>query len=255
LQNRTLLEGIRTSGVAFHHSSLSTHDRQRVEQGFRMKIINVICCTTTLAAGVNLPARRVILSTLTVGNNVDIKSRQYRQICGRAGRAGLDAMGEAFVVAGTAERERAIALMTEQLAPVMSAFLPSLPRPSAMPGTAAVTNTTTPEKKNGGKSSPGIHGKLSITLERVVLDAVGLEIAQTVRLSHLCFSFVIAPPIRRLTFAFEYRCILYRGTSWVSSCRVRFWVGLLTWMENRQQLLRHTNKTLPNWYLYVSAIW
>jgi len=83
-------------GVAFHHSGLASDEREMVEESFRRGIVRVLCCTTSLATGVNLPARRVIIRDLTKGM-VDLTARDIQQMTGRAGRAGLDTSGSAVV--------------------------------------------------------------------------------------------------------------------------------------------------------------
>lgn len=90
-------------GVAFHHAGLLPEQRRLVERGFRDNLIKVIACTPTLAAGLNLPARRVLIKSYKryeYGSGmVPIPVIEYRQMSGRAGRPGLDPYGESFLVA------------------------------------------------------------------------------------------------------------------------------------------------------------
>ncbi len=90
-------------GIAFHHAGLDYGQRRTVEEGFRNRTIKCIIATPTLAAGINLPARRVIVRDTTrfesnMGNT-DIPVMEIRQMCGRAGRPGYDPWGEAVLMA------------------------------------------------------------------------------------------------------------------------------------------------------------
>ncbi len=92
-------------GSAFHHAGLLNYQREIVERAFRERRIKVICATPTLAAGVNLPARRVVVKGIRryesgVGS-VPIKVSEYKQMAGRAGRPGLDSYGEALIFSKT----------------------------------------------------------------------------------------------------------------------------------------------------------
>lgn len=101
--NRTL-SNIVTKGVGFHHAGLGLKSRQIVEDAFRKGTIKILFATPTLAAGVNLPARRVVITSIfrynyEYGGNVPLSVLQYKQLCGRAGRPAYDKYGEAIIIA------------------------------------------------------------------------------------------------------------------------------------------------------------
>jgi helicase len=91
-------------GVAFHHAGLGPSSRQIVEESFKNGVVKLLTATPTLAAGVNLPARRVVVASILrydgeYGGNVPISVMEYKQLCGRAGRPKYDDFGEAIIVA------------------------------------------------------------------------------------------------------------------------------------------------------------
>jgi helicase len=97
---RRLTDCVR-AGVAFHHAGLRSAHRAVVESAFRNRDIAVICATPTLAAGVNVPARRVVVRDLKryTGSGMDwLPVLEVHQMCGRAGRPHLDPYGEAVLV-------------------------------------------------------------------------------------------------------------------------------------------------------------
>jgi helicase len=94
-------------GMAFHNAGLTYRQRKFVEDGFRRGDIKCIVATPTLAAGINLPARRVIVRDTTryetnYGNS-PIAVMEVKQMCGRAGRPGYDPYGEAVLIAKNEE--------------------------------------------------------------------------------------------------------------------------------------------------------
>ncbi|BDR91435.1 DEAD/DEAH box helicase [Vulcanisaeta souniana] len=90
-------------GVSFHHAGLDMDVRSIIEDSFRNRLIRVVVATTTLAAGVNLPARRVIIHDYRryePGFGMEeLPVMEYKQMSGRAGRPGLDPYGEAILIA------------------------------------------------------------------------------------------------------------------------------------------------------------
>ncbi|RLI67839.1 MAG: hypothetical protein DRP02_13740 [Candidatus Gerdarchaeota archaeon] len=90
-------------GVAFHNAGLSSIQRRSIEQGFKNRLIKCIVATPTLAAGVNIPAQRVIIRDLwrydlNFGMQ-PIPTWEYKQQAGRAGRPRYDTFGEAIAIA------------------------------------------------------------------------------------------------------------------------------------------------------------
>ena len=99
-------------GVAFHHAGLNQTCRQIIESEFRKGTIKLLSSTPTLAAGVNLPARRVVISNISrynakAGANRPISVLEYKQLCGRAGRPQYDKYGESIVI-GNGNKEEII---------------------------------------------------------------------------------------------------------------------------------------------------
>ncbi len=100
------LSSLIAKGVAFHHAGLSYASRKVVEDAFRGNLVKVVVATPTLAAGVNLPARRVIVAdrhkyNVELGVYEEISVMEYKQMAGRAGRPKYDRVGEAVLVART----------------------------------------------------------------------------------------------------------------------------------------------------------
>jgi helicase len=91
------------NGAAFHHAGLQRADRGAIEDAFRDRHIKAISATPTLAAGVNTPARRVVVRDWqrydgAVGGMEPLDVLEVHQMMGRAGRPGLDPYGEAVLV-------------------------------------------------------------------------------------------------------------------------------------------------------------
>ncbi|WP_338603398.1 ATP-dependent DNA helicase Hel308 [Sulfolobus tengchongensis] len=98
------LKSLISKGIAYHHAGLSKSLRDVIEEAFRQRKIKVIVATPTLAAGVNLPARTVIIGDIyrfnkrIAGFQEEIPVMEYKQMSGRAGRPGYDDIGEAIII-------------------------------------------------------------------------------------------------------------------------------------------------------------
>jgi len=102
------LEFLSRFSVAFHHAGLSGEDRHIIEDNFKSAQIKALVATPTLAAGVNLPARRVIVRDVRRferGRSSYIPNLEVQQMLGRAGRPQYDSHGEALLVASS-EKEK-----------------------------------------------------------------------------------------------------------------------------------------------------
>ncbi len=105
-----LLAQLIQQGVAFHHAGLNGGHRRIVEDAFRQGKIKVIAATPTLAFGVNLPARMVIINDYRRYESgygyYPITVLEYKQMAGRAGRPRYDRVGEAVLIAKTEDEHQ-----------------------------------------------------------------------------------------------------------------------------------------------------
>ena len=106
------LSGLLPHGVAYHNASLTNPERRVVEHAFRDRAVKALVATPTLAAGINLPARRVIVRDTSrydaeLGLQAPIPALEVQQMLGRAGRPRYDPVGEALLIArGPDDEER-----------------------------------------------------------------------------------------------------------------------------------------------------
>jgi len=124
----TWLRGLE-NGVAAHHAGLLPTFKQVVEKLFLQRLVKVVFATETLALGINMPARTVVLDRLDKFNGegrVQITPGEYTQLTGRAGRRGIDTQGHSVIQwAGNLSPENVAALASKRSYPLISAFKPT----------------------------------------------------------------------------------------------------------------------------------
>lgn len=129
LMGHPLLSGLRQSGVAAHHAGHLTAWRMCVEELLEAGLVRFVCATTTLAAGLDVPARTVVLSTLHrhgPAGPESLTATEFHQMTGRAGRRGRDTLGITVIVAPVRdEAEEGLALSDAAPEPIRSAFAAS----------------------------------------------------------------------------------------------------------------------------------
>jgi ATP-dependent RNA helicase HelY len=122
------LEGL-TRGVAAHHAGMLPTFKECVEALFAEGICKVVFATETLALGINMPARSVVIEKLSKWNgetHADITPGEYTQLTGRAGRRGIDIEGHGVVLWQPGMDPRSVAgLASTRTYPLRSSFRPS----------------------------------------------------------------------------------------------------------------------------------
>jgi hypothetical protein len=116
-------------GLGIHHAGMLRADRTLTERLFAAGIVRVLCCTATLAWGVNLPAHTVVIKGTQIydakkGAFSDLSMLDVQQIFGRAGRPQFDTSGEGIIITQHGKLAHYLGMLTLQL-PIESAF-PSL---------------------------------------------------------------------------------------------------------------------------------
>lgn len=119
------LSNVMRRGVAFHHAGLPFELRRAVERAFKRGSVRILTATPTLAAGVNLPARTVIVSSYMrynpkLGRMTPISIMEFWQMAGRAGRPGYDPYGEAYIIAKRSEAKRVFEYISSEPEPISS---------------------------------------------------------------------------------------------------------------------------------------
>ncbi|KKA28715.1 hypothetical protein TD95_004942 [Thielaviopsis punctulata] len=116
-----VLEQTIPCGVGFHHAGITTEERELIAAAYDSGVLKVCVATCSLAAGINLPARRVILHNARMGREF-VGPSMLRQMRGRAGRKGKDEVGETYLCCRESELEHVVDLMHADLPAISSSL-------------------------------------------------------------------------------------------------------------------------------------
>lgn len=111
------------AGVGFHHAGLTTEERSIISNAHDSGTLKVIVATCSLAVGINLPARRVILNGARMGREL-VGPAMLRQMRGRAGRKGKDEVGETYLCCPKSDLKSVAELLEAEMPPVQSCLIP-----------------------------------------------------------------------------------------------------------------------------------
>jgi ATP-dependent RNA helicase HelY len=122
------LDGV-LRGVAAHHAGMLPIFKETIEELFRRKLLKVVFATETLALGINMPARTVVIEKLEKFNGesrVPVTAGEYTQLTGRAGRRGIDHEGHSVIMWQPGLNPEAVAaLASKRSYPLKSSFKPT----------------------------------------------------------------------------------------------------------------------------------
>eukprot|EP00899_Mesostigma_viride_P021921 jgi/Mesvir1/29730/Mv00959-RA.1 len=186
------------AGVAFHHAGITTEERACIEGAYRSGVLNILACTSTLAAGVNLPAQRVVIRSLQQAGGL-LDAGQYRQMAGRAGRTGLcQTFGEAIIMVEERDKLRTAAR-------IMAATAPDVASQLLVRGTGAGGGGTAGHVNGGssmGASVPAntsLHGRVNASGVGVSpllpLSLSQVAAAAAVSTAEICSPVLTPPPL------------------------------------------------------------
>jgi superfamily II RNA helicase len=117
-----LMDGLRR-GVGFHHAGLVPPCKELGEDLFARGLLSVVCATDTLSVGINMPARTVVISSMSRPVAGMLTPNDFSQLTGRAGRRGIDEQGAVVVLPSAyLDFHRSYAAITGPLEPIKSGF-------------------------------------------------------------------------------------------------------------------------------------